>query len=132
MANMLEEIQTKLKNETVKYKLAQRDYCIAFNQKREVEGQLNENIVVQKELDLLKSEDVVFKLVGPVLIKQDLEEAKQNVSKRLEFISSEMKRVEDLITASGEKADKHRENIEKYEQMFEQALMKAALNQPKK
>lgn len=32
----------------------------------------------------------VFKLVGPVLVKHDMEEAKQNVSKRLEYISNEV------------------------------------------
>ena len=32
----------------------------------------------------------MFKLVGPVLIKQDQAEAKSNIAKRLEFIRSEM------------------------------------------
>jgi prefoldin beta subunit len=31
----------------------------------------------------------VFKLIGPVLVKQDLVEAKSNVGKRLEFIGNE-------------------------------------------
>ena len=31
----------------------------------------------------------MFKLIGPVRIKQDLVEAKSNVSKRLEFIQNE-------------------------------------------
>jgi len=34
----------------------------------------------------------VYKLVGPMLIKQDLVEAKANVSKRLEYIGAEIKR----------------------------------------
>jgi prefoldin beta subunit len=36
------------------------------------------------------SDSVVYKLVGPVLIKNDLDEAKETVDKRLEFISGEM------------------------------------------
>lgn len=32
----------------------------------------------------------MFKLVGPVLVKQDQNEAKQNVNTRLEFIQGEM------------------------------------------
>jgi prefoldin beta subunit len=32
----------------------------------------------------------VFKLVGPVLLKQDVDEAKANVDKRLEFINNEL------------------------------------------
>ena len=33
---------------------------------------------------------MVYKLVGPVLVKQDLEEAKQTVDKRLEYITKEV------------------------------------------
>lgn len=43
-----------------------------------------------QELDLLDADSTVYKLTGPVLIKQDLAEARQNVGKRLEFINSEM------------------------------------------
>ena len=32
----------------------------------------------------------MYKLIGPVLVKQDQAEAKSNVNTRLEFISSEM------------------------------------------
>jgi prefoldin beta subunit len=38
----------------------------------------------------LTPNNVVFKLVGPVLVKQDQAEAKSNVDKRLEFIGAEM------------------------------------------
>lgn len=43
-----------------------------------------------QELDLLEGGAVVYKLIGPVLVKQDLEEAKQNVEKRIDYISQEM------------------------------------------
>ena len=36
------------------------------------------------------SESIIYKQVGPVLIKNDLEEAKETVTKRLEFIEGEM------------------------------------------
>ena len=38
----------------------------------------------------------MYKLVGPALIKQDLVEAKSNVSKRVEYIQNEM-----YVTRSG-------------------------------
>lgn len=66
------------------------DYNKAMGQRQQLDGQLNENTGVNQELNLLKPGDEVFKLIGPVLIKQDLEEAKQNVSKRMEYISSEL------------------------------------------
>ena len=32
----------------------------------------------------------VFKMIGPVLVKQDIDEAKQNVQKRIDYISGEV------------------------------------------
>ena len=32
----------------------------------------------------------MYKLVGPVLVKQDLDEAKQTVDKRLDYMSKEV------------------------------------------
>jgi prefoldin beta subunit len=50
---------------------------------------LTENNGVKEELNLLESDANVFKLIGPVLVKQDLEEAHQNVSKRIDYITGE-------------------------------------------
>lgn len=36
------------------------------------------------------SDFVIYKQIGPVLIKNDLDEAKDTISKRLEFITGEM------------------------------------------
>ena len=44
----------------------------------------------KKELDLLKEDANVYKLIGPVLVKQDLAEANANVRKRIEYISAEL------------------------------------------
>ena len=53
-------------------------------------AQINENGMVKQELDILEEDDAVFKLVGPILVKQDLADAKSNVEKRLEFINNEL------------------------------------------
>ena len=53
-------------------------------------AQLNENEMVKQELDKMEDEAPVYKLIGPVLMSQDLEEARQNVDKRIEFIRGEM------------------------------------------
>ncbi|RVX10801.1 Prefoldin subunit 6 [Vitis vinifera] len=52
--------------------------------------QLGENELVLKELDLLREDANVFKLIGPVLVKQDLAEANANVRKRIDYISAEL------------------------------------------
>ncbi|RLN08842.1 hypothetical protein C2845_PM11G19470 [Panicum miliaceum] len=46
------------------------------------------------ELELLNDGANVYKLIGPVLVKQDLAEAKANVKKRIEYISAELKRMD--------------------------------------
>ena len=43
-----------------------------------------------QELDVIEADGNVYKLIGPVLVKQDLEEAKQTVGKRIEYITGEM------------------------------------------
>jgi chaperonin cofactor prefoldin len=52
-----------------------------------------------KELKLLDEDANVFKLIGPALVKQDLVEAKSNVTKRLEYIQAEIDRIETNIKA---------------------------------
>jgi prefoldin beta subunit len=42
----------------------------------------------------LEDDAKVYKLIGPVLVKQDLVEARGNVEKRLDFIKAESDRLE--------------------------------------
>lgn len=123
---MVEEIQKKLQTELENFKLAQKDYQKALSQRQQLDGQLNENVIVKQELDLMKGDSEVFKLIGPVLVKQDLEEAKQNVAKRMDYIKGELKRVEDMIASLDSKQDTHREKLSKLQQQFQQEQLKAA------
>ena len=52
--------------------------------------QLNENRMVNEEFKLLKDDSKVYKLVGPILISQDIEESRQIVEKRINFIQKEL------------------------------------------
>lgn len=44
----------------------------------------------EQETDLLESGAKVYKLIGAALLKQDLNEVKANVAKRLDFINGEL------------------------------------------
>jgi prefoldin beta subunit len=55
------------------------------------------HIVMLQEMDLLDEDSKVFKLVGPVLMSVELEESKANVAKRLEFIETEIKKLDSAI-----------------------------------
>lgn len=75
--------------------------CIAclkiVKQRAVLESQLNENKCVLDELNLLGPDNKVYKLFGPVLVKQELEESRQNVGKRIEYISKELKSSTDAL-----------------------------------
>mgnify|MGYP000110727377 CR=1 FL=1 len=62
-------------------------------------AQFNENTLVKGELDMLSESEAVYKLVGPVLMKVELEDAKENVTKRVEFIETEIKKIDAQIAA---------------------------------
>jgi len=52
--------------------------------------QQSENEMVKQELVLLDDSAQVYKMVGPVLMKNETEDAKQTVESRLELITSEL------------------------------------------
>lgn len=62
-----------------------------------LESQLNENKCVLDELNLLGPDNKVYKLFGPVLVKQELEDSRQNVGKRIEYISKELNGSNDTL-----------------------------------
>merc|ERR1712038_1843544 len=62
--------------------------------------QQSENEMVKQELELIDSSDSnaqVYKLVGPVLMKNELSDARQTVDQRLELITGELKKVEKSV-----------------------------------
>ncbi|XP_037934361.1 probable prefoldin subunit 6 [Teleopsis dalmanni] len=103
-----------------------RKTCVKLVKQRTLlESQLNENKCVIDELNLLGPDNKVYKLYGPVLVKQDLEESRQNVAKRIEYISKELKGSNDTLDNMEKDMAKHRETIEKLQQQYQlQAAMK--------
>ncbi len=64
---------------------------------RQLTAQKSENESVKKEFDVLEAEGAIWKLTGPLLVRQERADANANVEKRIEFINSEMIRVEEVI-----------------------------------
>jgi len=83
--------------------------CVEIREK--LESQLNENTIVKEELDILELGANVFKQVGPVLVKQDLEEAKVAVANRISFISTELSRQEKNIVSLQKDQEGHKEQL---------------------
>lgn len=62
----------------------------------------NENEMVKKELEFIEEGDEVFKLVGPMLVKEEISDAKQNVAKRVDFITKEIEKFDKKIQSHEE------------------------------
>nr|CAG4649885.1 EOG090X0MQF [Scapholeberis mucronata]SVE94039.1 EOG090X0MQF [Scapholeberis mucronata] len=124
---MAEGLQKKLQQEVEKFKAIQKEYQTVINSRQQLDSQLTENSGVRDELNILESDANVFKLIGPVLVKQDLEEARQNVNKRIDYITGETKRLEKTIEDLDKKQDAQREVLGKLQQQLQQAQVKAAM-----
>ena len=76
--------------------------------------------MVLQEMNLVEGDDeaIVYKLVGPVLAKQDMEEARTNVKTRLDFITKEIDRMDTLEKEFLGKVEDKRKNIIKLQTQF--------------
>ncbi len=74
---------------------------------------------------MLESEAAVYKLVGPVLAKQDVGEAKANVQKRIEYIQKEIVRMEQLEGDFQGKVEDKKKNIQRFQDDYRKLVAQA-------
>ena len=74
---------------------------------------------VKEELDLATSESKVYKLIGPALVQQDLDEAKTNVEKRIGYISGELKRKDQVLKEMDKSQDAAREKMQEIQMQLQ-------------
>lgn len=75
------------------------------------ENKKNENTIVKNELKELTDDDVVYKLIGPILVQQDTSEAKVQVDSRIEMINKEIQKLERNYRENTKKMETNREKI---------------------
>ena len=88
----------------------------------------SENELVLQEFKMCQDDASVYKLVGPVLAKQEMDECKTNVTKRIEFIEKEIARLEALEADFQSKVTDKTANIKKMQsemQRMVQAVQQA-------
>ena len=88
----------------------------------------SENEMVLQEFNLMATDADVYKLVGPVLAKQDVSESKVNVEKRIEFIAKEIDRMDKLEGDFQNKVEEKRANIQKLQDDMRREIMKEQQN----
>ncbi|KAH9830516.1 prefoldin subunit 6 [Rhodofomes roseus] len=141
MSTSLAALQDRLQSASADFQKIQNDMATAVDARQRLEAQQSENELVKKacppctirttrpltalsvqEFATLTDRNTVYKLVGPVLVQQDQAEAKANVDKRLEFIQSEIKRIEGQIKDYEEKADKKKLELVEIQGALQQQL----------
>ncbi|KFB47451.1 AGAP012235-PA-like protein [Anopheles sinensis] len=115
-------LQRKLETELKNFKDSQKEFNKLVQTQQQLDGQFFENKSILEELQMLKPTNTVYKLYGPVLVKQDLEESKQNVGKRIEYITKELKRCAENINQLEQKQDKYRANLQKLQQQYQSQM----------
>ncbi|XP_022927004.1 prefoldin subunit 6-like [Cucurbita moschata] len=113
------ELQRELESKANDLSKLQKDIAKNHQIRKKYTIQLGENELVLKELDLLKDDANVYKLIGPVLVKQDLAEANANVRKRIDYISAELKRLDSALQDLEEKQNSKRDAILKLQQRIQ-------------
>ncbi|XP_077340817.1 prefoldin subunit 6 [Lithobates pipiens] len=121
---MASQLQEKLQAEVTKYQQIQKDISTSMAARQKLEAQVTENKIVKEELGVLDDSNTVYKLIGPVLVKQDLEEAKSTVEKRLQYINGEIKRYETMLKDLEQKSDQQRASLTKLQQEYQRTQIK--------
>ncbi|KAL6546391.1 Prefoldin subunit 6 [Orobanche minor] len=128
----LKELQRDLENKANDLNKLQKEISKNHQVRKKYTIQLGENELVLKELDLLNEDANVYKLIGPVLVKQDLAEANANVRKRIEYISAELKRSDAALQDLDEKQNskKEAEVFSRYNKEFRCCKLEKARHDP--
>jgi len=106
-------MQQDAEKEVGELKKLETDMAKSLEAKRSYMENLHENEIAMAEFELLEDDANVFKMIGPVLVKQDLEEAKQTVKGRLDYVKAEI-----------ERRDKNEEDLQSKIQKKTEALVK--------
>ncbi|TGZ62025.1 hypothetical protein CRM22_007666 [Opisthorchis felineus] len=123
----MDAIYKRLNSEVEKVQNIQRELQKCVQAHRQLSAQLSENQNVAEDFTHLNQTNTIYKIVGPVLLKQDLDEAKETVKKRIGYITSELKRLDERIKDMEKQQDGCREQITKLQQRLQQEHTKAAL-----
>ena len=108
----MEIMQAQLQEKVEKLQGQQKTRQKTLMARQTLDSQLSENKLGKDELDNLEEDAKVFKLIGPALIRQDTNDAKQNVNKRIEYINGELKRQDETLADLSKKEDDLKEELQ--------------------
>lgn len=68
-----------------------------IEQKQKLDSQVTEIMMAKEEVDLLEDDAVIYKLIGPLMVPQELKEVKETISSRLKYLNSKIEYFEKEI-----------------------------------
>merc|ERR1712203_880653 len=110
--NIMEIMQAQMQEKVEKLQGLQKTQQKTLMARQTLDSQISENKLVKEELDRLDEDAKVFKLIGPALVKQETTDAKQNVDKRIDYISGELKRHDETMADLDKKQDEMRSEVQ--------------------
>lgn len=121
-----EKLQDSLQKTVEQLQKSQKEQAKSIVSRKDLMARKTESEAVLQELEFIKDPEnaKVFKLLGPTLISQTLDEAKNNVKKRMEFMDKEIKRIDDFIEENEQKQDKFREELQKVQTQMQKLNQK--------
>ncbi|KAJ9497311.1 Prefoldin subunit 6 [Exophiala xenobiotica] len=117
----MEEDRTRLQTLSEALQKFKDDLQTTIDARQRLEAQQQENKAVQQEFASLTEKAGIYKLVGPVLLKQAKTEAVSAVDGRLDYIGKEIIRTEDRIKELQEGAEKKRMELLQLQQKIQMA-----------
>ncbi|KAK4132696.1 prefoldin subunit [Trichocladium antarcticum] len=105
------DLQARLQKLSEEFTQFQQELQDTVGSRQKLDAQKQENLGVQTEFAKLKDGETIYKLIGPVLLKQDQTEAESTVNGRLEFIDKEISRLEQRIRETQGKMEKKKGEI---------------------
>ncbi|CAH0003662.1 unnamed protein product [Clonostachys rhizophaga] len=121
--------QARLQALTDEFQKLQQDLQTTVAARQKLEGQKQENTGVKNEFASMDEEETIYKLVGPVLLKQEKQEAVSTINGRLDFIDKEIARLEGVLKEQQESAEKKKMEIIQVQSAAQSAAAEAGKGQ---
>merc|ERR1712168_1290592 len=118
------KMQSDVEKEVGELKKLESELAKSLEGKRSYMESLHENEMALKEFQLLEDDANVFKMIGPVLVKQDSREAQENVKRRLNYYKEEIERKDKYEEDLQSKIQKKTEGLVKRQQEMQQLYTK--------
>ncbi|KAG1459672.1 hypothetical protein G6F56_006111 [Rhizopus delemar] len=115
-------VEAKLEAESKAFQVLQKELSQVIETRQRLESQQQENELVNKEFAHLDNESNIYKLIGPVLVKQERGEAVTNVKNRLNLINSEITRVEAQLDDLTKKSETKKQEIAQLQMQYQQLI----------